>query len=129
VARPTHFEIHAADPEAAVAFYTAVFDWQAQKWDGPVDYWLLTTGDDADPGINGAIVRRQGERPQSGQAVNAFVCTVSVDDLDSTLEAATGAGAATALPRMAVPGVGWLAYVNDPEGNILGILEPDQSAP
>jgi predicted enzyme related to lactoylglutathione lyase len=86
------------------------------------------TGDDADPGINGAIVRRQGERPQSGQAVNAFVCTVSVDDLDSTLEAATGAGAATALPRMAVPGVGWLAYVTDPEGNILGILEPDQSA-
>jgi predicted enzyme related to lactoylglutathione lyase len=24
-----------------------------------------------------------------------------------------------------VPGVGWLAYVKDPDGNILGLLEPD----
>ena len=29
---------------------------------------------------------------------------------------------------MPVTGMGWLAYVKDPDGNILGLLEPDPSA-
>ena len=28
-----------------------------------------------------------------------------------------------------VPGVGWLAYIKDPDGNIVGLLEPDETAP
>jgi len=27
-----------------------------------------------------------------------------------------------------VPGVGWLAYVKDPDGNILGLLQADPAA-
>jgi len=27
---------------------------------------------------------------------------------------------------MQVPGVGWLAYLKDPEGNIFGLLQPLQ---
>jgi hypothetical protein len=27
-----------------------------------------------------------------------------------------------------VPGVGWLAYVKDPDGNICGIMQADSSA-
>ena len=33
-----------------------------------------------------------------------------------------------ALPKMPVPGVGWLAYVKDTEGNILGMMQSDPSA-
>ena len=29
-----------------------------------------------------------------------------------------------ALDKMDVPGVGWLAYCKDPEGNIFGMLQP-----
>jgi len=29
---------------------------------------------------------------------------------------------------MAIPGVGWLAYAQDPVGNVFGILEPDTNA-
>ena len=29
---------------------------------------------------------------------------------------------------MAIPGVGWLAYAEDPAGNVFGIMEPDTSA-
>ena len=74
------------------------------------------------------MVRRRGPPPQGGEPVNAFVCTVGVDDLESCLARTTAAGGSVALPKMAVPGVGWLAYVKDPEGNIVGMLEADRLA-
>jgi uncharacterized protein len=126
--RPIHFEIHASDPERVQAFYRTLFGWQFQSWGGPVEYWVITTGDAMQPGINGGIVRRRGPAPAEGQAVNAFVCTVDVPDLEATLGSLAPAGGTLALPRMAVPGVGWLAYVKDPDGNILGVLQADTSA-
>ena len=76
--RVVHFEIHAGDPERAVNFYRTLFGWTFQKWEGPMDYWLVMTGPDDQPGINGGLVRRQGEI--DGQAVIAYVCTVDVAD-------------------------------------------------
>ena len=67
--RVVHFEIHAEDPERAVAFYTRVFDWQFSKWDGPMPYWLIKTGPDDQRGINGGLLRRHGTI--DGQAVIA----------------------------------------------------------
>jgi len=92
VPRPIHFEIHASDPERVQAFHRTLFGWQFQAWNGPVEYWVITTGDAAQPGINGGMVRRRGPAPAEGQAVNAFVCTVDVADLDATLRALPGAG-------------------------------------
>jgi len=51
--RPTHFEIPSDNPERAISFYEAVFGWKFQKWEGPMPYWLITTGPDSEPGING----------------------------------------------------------------------------
>jgi predicted enzyme related to lactoylglutathione lyase len=128
VPRPIHFEIHASDPERVQAFHRTLFGWQFQAWNGPVEYWVITTGDAAQPGINGGMVRRRGPAPEEGQAVNAFVCTVDVADLDATLRALSGAGGTLALPKMAVPGVGWLAYVKDPDGNLCGLMQADSAA-
>ena len=33
-----------------------------------------------------------------------------------------------ALPKMAIPGVGWLVYVKDCEGDILGMMQNDRLA-
>lgn len=126
--RVVHFEIHAGDPEAASAFYRELFGWTISKWDGPADYWLVDTGGADEPGINGAIVGRRGDAPVDGQAVNAYVCTVDVDDLDACLARADELGASPAVPKMPVPGVGWLAYVKDPDGNILGMMQADAEA-
>jgi predicted enzyme related to lactoylglutathione lyase len=128
VPRPIHFEIHASDPERVQAFYRTLFGWQFQAWNGPVEYWVITTGEAAQPGINGGMVRRRGPAPAEGQAVNAFVCTVDVADLDATLRTLPGAGGTLALPKMAVPGVGWLAYAKDPDGNLCGLMQADSAA-
>ena len=126
--RPMHFEIHAENPERAVAFYTGLFDWKFQKWDGPMPYWLVTTGPDSEPGINGGLMKRMGPAPADMQPVNAYVCTVGVTDLDTRVARAVGLGGTVALPKMPVPGIGWLAYVKDTEGNILGMIQNDPTA-
>ena len=128
MSRPVHFEIHSADPDGAAAFYTALFGWQIKKWEGPMEYWMIVTGGDPEPGINGGLVRRRGAAPAEGQPVNAFVCTVGVADLDATLAKLPTAGGTVALAKMPIPGVGQLAYVKDPDGNLLGILQPERDA-
>jgi uncharacterized protein len=125
--RVLHFEIHATDPQALMAFYTELLGWSFSKW-GDVDYWLIETGPADKPGINGALLPRRGVGPADAQGVNAFVCTAEVAALDEAVEKGTAMGGAIALPRMAVLGVGWVAYLKDPDGNILGLLEPDESA-
>lgn len=126
MSRVVHFEIHAAEPERAINFYQKLFNWSFQKWEGPMPYWLITTGPNEEPGINGGLVQRQGEI--DGQAVIAYVCTIGVTSLDDSIASATANGGSIALPKMAVPSVGWLAYCKDTEGNIFGMLQPDEKA-
>lgn len=120
--RIVHFEIHAADPERAIKFYEGVFGWQIKKLEGPVDYWLATTGPGDQLGINGAIMRRMGSEPGE-QAVNAFVNTIQVDSIDQTERAVPEAGGKQMVPRQEIPGVGKVSYFQDTEGNIFGALE------
>ena len=124
--RVVHFEIHAEDPERAIRFYTDLLGWELKKWDGPADYWTIRTGPADERGIDGGLVLRRG--PIDGTAVVAYVCTVNVSDLDTTLEKALAIGGTLALPKMPVPGVGWLAYVKDTEGNIFGMMQYDPAA-
>lgn len=119
--RVVHFEIHAGDPERAITFYQKLFGWTFQKWDGPMEYWMVVTGEESSPGINGGLVRRQGEI--DGQAVIAYVCTVDVADIDASIAAAEANGGNLALPKMEIPGLGWLAYYKDTEGNIFGMMQ------
>jgi predicted enzyme related to lactoylglutathione lyase len=53
---------------------------------------------------------------------------MDVPNLDTYVDKAMKAGATIALPKMAVPTVGWLAYCKDTEGNIFGMLQMDANA-
>ena len=127
MSRVIHFEIHASKPQALIAFYASLFGWKFQQW-GKVEYWQVETGPSDQAGIDGGLVPRRGAAPLDGQAVNAFVCTVHVNSLDESFSKALSLGATVALPKMPIPGVGWLAYVKDPDANILGLMQPDPSA-
>ena len=120
--RVIHFEIHCADVDRAERFYTELFGWQVQSIGGPLDYRLLITGPDGDPGINGALLKRQGEI--DGEAIIAYVNTIQVDDLTTIEQRVPQAGGERVMPRMEVPEVGQLAYFKDTEGNMFGVLQP-----
>jgi uncharacterized protein len=123
--RVVHFEIHAADPDRAERFYRRVFGWEISRWEGaPLDYRLITTGKEGEPGINGAVVQRRGAL--DGTAVTAFVCTVDVDDLAALERDVPEAGGEQVVDRQELEHVGSFAYFKDTEGNIFGAM---QSAP
>jgi predicted enzyme related to lactoylglutathione lyase len=75
VGRVVHFEIHFADLDRAERFYAEVFGWRVDHWEGgPIDYGLITTGPDEQPGINRALTERRGRL--DGHAVIANVNTI-----------------------------------------------------
>jgi len=119
-----HFEIHATDPERTGKFYTDIFGWSITKWDGPMEYYLLSAKSDGF-GIDGAIVRRRTARPADGAPTNAYVCTIAVDSLDEVSRKVVARGGSIVVEKDEIPGVGMLAYAKDPEGNIFGLLQPN----
>ena len=133
--RVIHFEIHADRPERAIRFYENVFGWKFGKWD-PVpagadpaakspEFWLITTGPDTEVGINGSLLRRRGGSPVDGAPTNGYICTIQVTSVDDIAAKVEGYGGKVVLPKMPVPGVGWLAYGKDSEGNIFGFMQDD----
>jgi uncharacterized protein len=126
--RVVHFEIHAENSARAIAFYQKVFPWEFTNWGGPQDYWLIKTGADDQRGINGGLLKRPCPLPEGAQAINGYVCTVDVPSVDEYVAKITAAGGRIALPKMAIPGVGWLAYFIDTEGNTVGIMQMDSTA-
>ncbi len=120
-----HFEIHAADPERTGKFYGDIFGWKVSKWDGPMEYYLVSAKTEG-TGIDGALVRRRTGPPADGAPTNAYVCTIAVDSLDRVMEQVSARGGEIVVPKDEIPGVGWLAYAKDPEGNVFGLLQPNQ---
>jgi hypothetical protein len=133
--RPVHFEIHASDPTALAGFYKEVFGWEFLRW-GDDPYWLVATGDGnpmagvphSEPGIDGAMLPRVGPPPAPGAPVSGWVVTVDVADAGATVAAAAAAGGTVAMPLAPVTGIGWLAYIVDPDGNTFGVLQADVTA-
>jgi predicted enzyme related to lactoylglutathione lyase len=123
--RVVHFEVHSDDPQRAIRFYEQAFGWTFRQY-APQDYWLITTGPDDQPGINGGLMRRMGVI--DGTAVIAYVCTVDVESVDASLARVLELGGQMALPKMAIPGIGWLAYAKDTEGNVFGMMQSDPAA-
>ena len=118
--RVTHFEFTAEDPERALRFYQEVFGWEITKWEGPMDYWLVTTGEEDEPGINGAIAPRTGD-----ETVRNVIDVPSFDEFAAKI---LEAGGKVVAPKQAVPGIGYSGYFMDTEGVIFGLMEEDPSA-
>ena len=118
--RVVHFEIPADDPERATKFYSKVFGWKIKKWEGSMDYWLVTTGNGGTPGIDGAIMQRS-------EMASTVVNSIDVPSVDDFIKKVTKNGGKVVTPKTPILGVGYLAYCKDTEGNMFGILQPDMS--
>jgi predicted enzyme related to lactoylglutathione lyase len=116
-----HFEIYADDAERAIKFYGDLFGWKIEGWGGPEEYWLITTGDDGEPGINGAIMKR----PDPAAAGIHYVDVPSVDEF---VRKAVAGGGSLSMPKVAVTGIGYAAVCRDSEGNAFGLFQNDPAA-
>jgi len=121
MSRVIHFEIPAAEPERAAAFYKQVFGWSIEKWPGPMEYWMVTTGADGAPGINGGLLKKQAP-------TTATTNTIGVDSVEKAIAAVKSAGGKLVMPKTAIPTIGYFAYLEDTEGNLFGVLQSDANA-
>jgi len=119
--RITHFDIPSDNPDRAQKFYQNTFGWKFDKWDGPMEYWMIRTGDDNQPGINGGMARRM-----PGQI--GMTNTIEVPSLDEYTNKIQSNGGQVLIPKMPIPGVGYYATCMDTEGNIFGMIQMDQNA-
>ncbi len=117
-----HFEIVGDKPEQLANFYSEALDWKIEKWEGPTDYWLVTTGKDSEPGIDGGI----GFRSNPKEAALGY--TVGVEDCAAAIPKVERAGGKIFKELHAVPGVGWMAYCTDIDGNVFGLMQEDTEA-
>jgi len=114
------FAIHADDVNRARAFYEAVFGWVFEPW-GPPDFYLIHTGDESSPGIQGLMHKRSV--PRTGTGLNEFDPTFSVEDVDAIAAAVVANGGTLKFARSEIPTVGALIRFLDTEGNDVGAMQ------
>ena len=124
--RVIHFEIVADKPERAMKFYKEVFGWEFNKWDGSQEYWLVKTGEDNQPGINGGLTPKMN--PESGNTGGRVTNTIDVPNIDDFSKKVSKEGGKILRPKMAIPGIGYLAICEDTEGISFGIIQTDRDA-
>ena len=120
MSRVIHFDLSADNPERAARFYRSVFGWKVEKWQGPSDYWLITTGDETEPGITGGVAARM--KPNDTTAVVFDVASV-----DEYSEKVKLSGGEIREKKQIIPGVGYLVMCKDTDGNTFGIMQIDES--
>jgi uncharacterized protein len=113
------FAIHADDVQRCRRFYEAVFGWRFEPW-GPPDFYLIHTGDDEQPGVQGLLHQRREPRGAGGP--NCFECTIAVDDIDRVSRTVSEQGGRILMEKAPVPTVGVLTTFTDTEGNIVGAM-------
>lgn len=128
-----HFEIHASEPQQLIDFYSRLFGWGFEQF-GDTPYWVIRTGETAinearTPGfgINGGLTQREGPGPAADAAVNGCNIVVGVDDTDTVYGRAIELGGSEGMPPEDMAGVGRVAYLRDPDGNLFGIISEQLS--
>ena len=118
------FAVHVDDTDRAAAFYEAVFGWRFEPW-GPPGFYLVHTGTDEAPGVQGLMHKRHV--PRSGPGLNGLDCTFSVDDVDAVAAAVEANGGRITMAKSVIPTVGALIRFEDTEGNEIGAMRYEQS--
>ena len=119
--RIVHFEVPADDPNRAQDFYKHTFGWKFDKWDGPMEYWMIKTGEEGSAGINGGLSKRM---PGHSGMTNV----IDVPSVDEYCQKIQTNGGQILEGKMPIQGVGYFASCKDTEGNKFAIIEMDKNA-
>lgn len=110
-----HFELPAEDTERARGFWSSLFGWTFEGWEGSVEYHQTQAG--GPPG--GAIYPAQGGE-------RGPIVYFGVDDIGAAVARTRELGGEADDPA-AIPHVGWYARCSDTEGNRFSLFAPDES--
>ena len=117
-----HFEIPVDNLDRAKKFYKDTFNWNMT--DMPeMKYVILHTGETDKKGmikdmgvINGGMMKRSAK-------IKSPVIVITVDDLDNSISKVKMNGGKLVVEKMPVSDMGFLAYLQDSEKNIIGLWQ------
>jgi uncharacterized protein len=107
-----HWEIQAQNPASLHGFYADAFGWKIDA-NNPMRYGMVSSGGPA--GIDGGI----GGSQMPGSRVLVYA---SVPNIPPVLKRIESLGGKTMMPRTDVGPV-IMALYQDPEGNVMGLIE------
>ena len=119
------YECMTTDPAAAQAFYTTLVGWKTETYDGgPTPYTMWVNDGTPIGGVMAlpAQAKEQGAPPH-------WLAYVSTPDVDTTVAAATKAGATVAMPPTDIPTVGRISMFADPQGAMIAVYTPSGDTP
>jgi predicted enzyme related to lactoylglutathione lyase len=111
-------ELTTPDPEAALAFYSALLGWTTQKMTMPGgDYHVVKVGETSVGGVMATPpqAKAAGMPPSWGSYV-------TVADVDATARRATELGGKVVHGPQDIPGVGRMAVIIDPQGAAINVI-------
>jgi predicted enzyme related to lactoylglutathione lyase len=110
-----HVELNTADPEKAKAFYSKLFQWQLEDVPNPAvpdgSYTVIKVG----TGTGGGIMKQVPGGP------SGWLAYVEVDDIQAATAKAKSLGGKVMKDVTEVMGMGWLSFIQDPTGAVLGL--------
>ena len=115
--RIVHFEIPADDTAKSREFWGSLFGWEFTSYPGPSEYFMT----EITPGQTGGAITNMEPGKRGTRAY------FDVDEINAGAARVRELGGEAGDP-MPVPGMGWFATCNDPQGNEFGLWQNDASA-
>jgi uncharacterized protein len=113
-----HAELSTPDPEKAKAFYSKLFQWELEEIPNSAvpagTYTMVKVG----TGTGGGIMQQVAGGPAG------WLAYVAVEDIHAATQKAKLLGGKIMKDVTEVPGMGWLSFIQDPTGSILGLWKP-----
>ena len=110
-----HVELNTPDPGKAKAFYSKLFQWQLEDVPNPATpsgaYTMVKPG----AGTGGGIMQQVPGGP------SGWLAYVEVDDIHAATQKAKSLGGKIMKDVTEVTGMGWLSFIEDPTGAVLGL--------
>jgi hypothetical protein len=117
-----HQELQTKDTDSAKAFYGALFGWTFDDVPMPEGVYSIIVGPEGPFGGIGSLM--PGVSP-------TWMGYVGVDSIDDTTHGVEDGGGRVVVPKTEVPGMGWFAWYEDPQGAAFAVWEaaPQAAAP
>ena len=113
------WEICTKDAGALATFYSEAFGWEMKSMP-EMNYTTLNSGDGKNGGIGGGVFS-----PKEGEQLPPYLTMyIAVDDVDAMVAKVRELGAMVTCEPMDIPTVGRVAMFNDPQGHMVGMLQP-----
>jgi hypothetical protein len=113
-----HVELNTPDPVKAKAFYSKLFQWELEEIPNSAvpagTYTIIKVG----TGTGGGIMQQVPGGPAG------WLAYVAVEDIHAATQKAKSLGGKIMKDVTEVPGMGWLSFIQDPTGSILGLWKP-----